>query len=70
MTGVNLRYQRDAYQGFNRTDNTKMLGFKVGYKFRPWVTLGAEYNHTTRDSNSTIFEYDRNLYLLTATATM
>jgi hypothetical protein len=70
MTGVNLRYQRDAYQGFNRTDNTKLLGFKVGYRFRPWMTLGAEYNHTTRDSNSTIFEYDKNLYLLTATATM
>jgi hypothetical protein len=70
MTGVNLRYQRDAYQGFDRTDNTKSIGLKVGYRFRPWLTLGAEYNHATRDSNTTVFEYDKNLYLITATATM
>ena len=51
MTGVSFRFQRDDYQGFNRQDDTKMLGFKVGYKFRRWLTLGAEYSHTQRDSN-------------------
>lgn len=70
MTGVNLRYARDEYQGFDRTDKTASLGLKVGYKFRRWLTLGAEYNHTTRDSNSPNFEYDKNIYLLTATAAM
>ena len=69
-TNVIARYQKDEYQGFDRTDNTKGLGFKVGYRFRRWLTLGAEYNYTTRDSNSPQFEYDRNLYLLTATASM
>jgi len=67
---VNLRHQRDAYQGFDRTDNWTTVGLKVGYKFRRWLTLGAEYNHTTRNSNINSFEYDKNLYLLTATATM
>lgn len=69
-TGVSFRYQKDDYQGFNRQDDTKTLGFKVGYRFRRWLTLGAEYNHIQRDSNSSVFEYDRNLYLLTATASM
>ena len=69
-TGVNLRRQRDAYQGFARTDETTTLGLKVGYKFRRWLTLGAEYTHTKRDSNQDLFDYDKNLYLLTATATM
>ena len=69
-TGVNLRRQRDEYQGFNRTDEVTTLGFKVGYRFRRWLTLGAEYTHTNRDSNQNIFEYDKNLYLLTATASM
>ncbi|HLX22433.1 MAG TPA: outer membrane beta-barrel protein [Usitatibacter sp.] len=69
-SAVILRYQRDEYQGFDRTDNTKIFGLKVGYKMRPWLTLGAEYTYTNRDSNIDIYDYDKNLYLLTATASM
>jgi polysaccharide biosynthesis protein VpsM len=69
-TAVDARYQKDEYQGFAREDDIKSLGFKVGYKFRRWLTLGAEYNHVRRDSSQRIFEYDKNLYLLTATASM
>lgn len=69
-TGVELRYQKDQFQGFNRTDEIKSLGLKAGYKFRRWLTLGAEFSHTTRDSNQPTFEYDKNLYLFTATASM
>ncbi len=69
-TGVDLRYQRDAYQGFDRTDKIYALGLKAGYKFRRWLTLGAEYSHTKRDSTQDPFDYDKNIYLLTATATM
>lgn len=69
-TGVDLRYQKDDYQNFDRTDDTKALGLRVGYKFRRWLTLGAEYTYTKRDSNTQIYEYDKNLYLLTATASM
>ena len=65
-TGVTARWQRDEYQGFDRTDDTRSLGLRVGYKFRPWLTLGAEYTRTNRDSNRNN-DYDRNLYLLTAT---
>jgi hypothetical protein len=69
-TAVILRGQRDDYQGFDRNDKTGTLGVKVGYRFRRWLTVGAEYNHTRRDSNVNQFDYDRNLYLLTATASM
>lgn len=69
-TGVDLRYQKDEYQGFPREDEVKLLGVKVGYRITRWLTLGAEYSHTQRDSNQPLFEYDRNLYLLTATASM
>jgi hypothetical protein len=63
-------FQRDQYKGFDREDETKSLGLKVGYKFRRWLTLGAEYTYTQRDSNQNIYEYNKNLYLLTATASM
>lgn len=69
-TGVDLRYQKDDYQGFNRNDETGSLGLKVGYKFRRWLTLGAEYTYTHRDSNITRFEYDRNVYFVTANASL
>ena len=54
----------------NRSDDTKSLGLKVGYKFRRWLTLGAEYWYTNRDSNNPGIDYDKNLYMLTATASM
>jgi hypothetical protein len=69
-SAVDVRYQRDAYQGFDRTDKTWLTGFKVGYKFRRWLTLGAEYDYWKRDSNLDIYDYTRNLFLITATATM
>jgi hypothetical protein len=69
-TGADLRLQRDAYQGADRTDRIYSLGLKAGYRFRRWLTLGAEFSHTKRDSNQDLFDYDRNIYLLTATASM
>lgn len=69
-TGVDARYAKDEYQNFDRTDDTTTVGLRVGYKFRRWLTLGAEYTRTQRDSNLRTFEYDKNLYLLTATASM
>lgn len=69
-TGAFLRYARDEYQGFDREDETTSLGFRVGYRFRRWLTLGAEYTYTHRDSTLPQFEYDRNFYSLTATASM
>jgi hypothetical protein len=69
-TGIDARYTKDEYQGFDRTDDTASLGLRAGYKFRRWLTLGAEYTRTQRDSNLRPFDYDKNLYLLTATASM
>lgn len=69
-TGVDLRYQKDQYQGFDRNDEVKSLGLKVGYRFRRWLTLGAEYQYSQRDSNLPQFEYNKNFYVLTATASM
>lgn len=69
-TSVLARVQRDEFQGANRTDEIKSLGFKVGYRMRRWLTLGAEYTHTQRDSTQSNSDYDKNLYFLTATASM
>jgi hypothetical protein len=70
-TAANVRFQNDKYQGLTpRKDEVTSLGLKATYKMRRWLTLGAEYTYTNRDSNSPINEYDRNLWLLTVTGTM
>ena len=69
-TDFGLRYQKDEYQSNPRSDETKSFAARVGYRFRPWMTLGAEWNFTQRDSNQSINDYDKNLYLLTATLSM
>lgn len=69
-TNLNVRYQRDQYQNFDRTDRTTTFGARAGYKFRRWLTIGAEYTRLKRDSNIDVFEYDKNLYLITATGSL
>lgn len=69
-TEVTGRLVKDKYQGFSRNDDTTHLGAKVGYKFRRWLQFGAEFQHSNRDSDRSGFDYDKNLWLLTATATL
>jgi len=69
-TGLDLHHQHDAYQNFDRTDNTDSAGLKFGYRFRRWLTFGAQYTYTKRDSNVPDADYNRNVYLLTLTGTL
>ena len=69
-TGATVSRADDTYNGFNRNDKSDALGFKVNYKLTHWLTLGGEVVHTKRDSNISVFEYKKNLYLLTVGATL
>jgi len=69
-TAVDARYQKDDYQGFDRSDKTATIDLKAGYKFRRWLTIGAEYTYTNRNSSLDVFDYNKNLYLVTFTASM
>ncbi|QJR15673.1 outer membrane beta-barrel protein [Usitatibacter palustris] len=69
-TEAGARFQKDKYQGNPRSDDIWSAGLKANYKFRPWLTLGAEYLYTNRDSNQPIYEFDRHIWFLTAVATL
>jgi hypothetical protein len=56
----------DKYDGLNRNDTTNSLGFKLTYDMQRWLTLGAEYTYTNRDSNQDNFDYKKNLLLFSA----
>ena len=65
-------FRNDAFigAGITRKDDTSSFGLKVAYDFRRWLKLGAEYTHTERDSNTSTFNYKRNLLLFTVGATL
>lgn len=69
-TDVNARFVKDRYKGFDRTDETQNYGVKASYKMRRWLTLGAEYQYTKRDSNIDFNDYDKNLWLISAILSM
>ncbi|HEY5623343.1 MAG TPA: outer membrane beta-barrel protein, partial [Gammaproteobacteria bacterium] len=49
----------------DRRDDAHDIGIKLNYQFRPWLSFGAEYIHTDRDSNVAEFRYKRNVIFLT-----
>lgn len=67
---VNGSYTTDDYTGLGRNDKTYILGGKLTYDMRRWLTLGAEYTYSERDSNQGVFDYKKNLILFSLRATL
>lgn len=69
---VNLGFRNDDFRGagVSRSDDTATGGVRLTYQMRRWLNLGAEYSHTTRSSDIPVFDYDRNLFMLTLGATL
>jgi polysaccharide biosynthesis protein VpsM len=65
---VNFTYGQDDYTTA-REDDRYLAGVGVNYDMRRWVKLGAGYTYDERDSNVNTFDYDRNLFELTALLT-
>jgi hypothetical protein len=69
-TNAIARYQRDKYEGYDRDDDVTTLGLRASYKFRRWMTLGAEYQYSKRDSSIPTNNYNKDLWLLSAEVSM
>jgi hypothetical protein len=69
-TDANAKYVKDSYKGFDRTDETQIYGLKANYKVRRWLTLGAEYQFTRRDSTIDSSDYDKTLWMISAILSM
>jgi len=65
-------FRNDAYKGAGttRNDDTTSFGLRAAYDFRRWLRFGAEYTYWNRDSNTTGFDYKRNLFMFTVGATL
>lgn len=56
--------------GAEREDKTSTLGLKVNYALQRWLKVGADYTHTSRDSNDNLFDYKRNVFMIFVAATL
>ena len=65
---VSLGYSDDDFGSSARQDTVFDLGAGVEYQFRRWLTLGAEYTRADKDSNVNTFDYQQNVFMLTAKA--
>ena len=70
LLNANVGYTRDDFQGTSRTDNTYDPGVGVSYLINRNLSVNATYRFTTRDSDDTDREFDRNLVLVGITARM
>ena len=62
-------YITDEFRGtvpVARSDKTSSLGLGVSYAMQRWLTLGADYTYTQRESNTNTFNYRKNLMMFTA----
>lgn len=54
----------DDYFQSNREDDRDIYSFGVNYDWRRWVTVGAQYSYTERDSNQNTFDSEKNVFLV------
>lgn len=60
-------HSRYDFIGADRQDTMDNIGFGTSYAFRRWLRFDAQYAYERRNSNSSGFDYTRNLVMFTAT---
>ncbi len=69
-TGVSYSHADDNYIGFPRNDRIDSFGLKLSYRLFQGLTVGGEFSHAKRESNIGVFEYKKNVYLITVGLTL
>ncbi|MGH6901719.1 MAG: outer membrane beta-barrel protein, partial [Geminicoccaceae bacterium] len=68
LIGAQVRYSRDDFQDANRVDNRIDVGPDITYFVNRYLSVGADYVFTKRDSDDSDREFDRNVITLRVTA--
>jgi hypothetical protein len=64
-SAVTLTRSDDEFAGDERKDKTDSLGLKLNYKVMRWFVVGGEYTSSKRESSQSIFNYKKNVFMLT-----
>jgi hypothetical protein len=68
LIGGEVGYRRDDFQDTGRVDNRFDVGPDITYLLNRYLSVGAGYTFTTRDSDDSDREFTRNLFTLRLTA--
>ena len=64
LIGAQVAYSRDDFQDTGRVDNRFDVGPDITYLLNRYLSVGAGYQFTTRDSDDDTREFDRNVITL------
>ena len=64
LIGGQVSYRRDDFQDADRTDNRFDVGPDITYLLNRYLSVGAGYTFTKRDSDDSDREFTRNLFTL------
>ncbi|HEB96954.1 MAG TPA: hypothetical protein ENI96_11060 [Sedimenticola thiotaurini] len=68
LISAKVQYGTDTFEGpFDRKDNRWYLRLGVSHSLRRWLDVGAEYRFEQRDSSLDIYDFDANVFLVSAT---
>ena len=72
QTTLSAGYRTDDYRGAGatRSDDIATAGARVSYRLRRWLSVAGDYTYTDRQSNVPFVEYNRNVFMLTLSATL
>jgi hypothetical protein len=68
LIGGRIAYRRDDFQNDGRVDNRFDVGPDITYLINRYLSVGAGYTFTTRDSDDDTREFDRNVVSVRLTA--
>ncbi|VVP27868.1 hypothetical protein PS900_04199 [Pseudomonas fluorescens] len=69
-TEVSYSRSDQEYQGIDRDDKIDIFGLGVSYKMRRWLDFGVGYKYAQNDSNFAGESYERNIYMISFTASL
>jgi hypothetical protein len=70
VTRALASYVKSDYEGVSRTDRIGRVSLAAYFDVRTWLRLGAEVSHENRRSTDTLFDFSRNVILLTVAGTV
>jgi len=63
-SNVNLGLGKDTFQNDPRVDDRERLSASVNYDVDTWMNIGLGYSYMRKDSNNSLFDFDRSQLML------
>ncbi|WP_201768375.1 outer membrane beta-barrel protein [Stutzerimonas azotifigens] len=69
-SNVSYTYTDQEYQDYERDDEINTFGIGLSYEMRRWLDIGVGYKYAENDSTYAGQSYERNIYMISVTASL